>query len=227
MSGEQDLLQLAKKHLVESLKLEGAIVSPEIERAVLKVPRECFVPPAYRSEAYDDHPLPIPEGQTISAPHMCAVMCEALQLRRGLKVLEVGTGSGYHAALCAEVVSPSGEELDGLVVSVEILKPLALYARDNLKRSGYYDRVHVVVADGSMGAPTRPAYDRILVTAAAPDVPAQLIEQLNEDGILVIPMGPRWHQRLVKIVKRGGEISSQQLLYCIFVPLRGRGGYSE
>lgn len=225
--GKSQDMETAKKRLVNLLKLEGVVRSAEVERALLTVPRELFVPPAYSSEAYYDHPLPIPEGQTISAPHMCAIMCEALEIRKGLRVLEIGTGSGYHSALCAEIVSPSGEKLDGLMVSVELLKRLALYARDNLKRAGYYERVHLIVADGSLGAPTRPVYDRILVTAATPRVPNELLEQLVEEGVLVIPVGTRWHQRLFKVVKRKGRLRSEFITTCIFVPLRGRKGHQE
>lgn len=222
-------MEEARRRLVELLKLEGVIVSKEVERAMLKVPREMFVPPHYRDEAYEDHPLPIPAGQTISAPHMCAIMCEAAEIRRGDYVLEVGTGSGYHAALCAEIVSPTGEPLEGLVLSIEIIEELAHYAKNNLKQAGYYDRVHVVVADGSAGAPVRPSvsFNRILVTAAAPSVPQPLVEQLSEGGVLVIPVGSRWHQVLEK-VKKGerGALIRTPVTYCVFVPLVGRHGFS-
>lgn len=217
----------ARRRLVELLKLQGVVVSEEVERAMLRVPREEFVPPEYRDEAYEDHPLPIPEGQTISAPHMCAIMCEAAEIKRGDSVLEIGTGSGYHAALCAEIVSPTGEPLEGLVVTVEVIAKLARFARENLKRAGYYDRVHLIVADGSAGAPVRATFDKILVTAAAPRVPPPLLEQLKEGGILVIPVGPRWQQLLVKVRKEKGELVREPVTYCVFVALRGRYGHEE
>lgn len=217
----------ARRRLVELLKLQGVVVSEEVERAMLRVPREEFVPPEYRDEAYEDHPLPIPEGQTISAPHMCAIMCEAAEIKRGDSVLEIGTGSGYHAALCAEIVSPTGEPLEGLVVTVEVIAKLARFAKENLKRAGYYGRVHLIVADGSAGAPVRATFDKILVTAAAPRVPPPLLEQLKEGGILVIPVGPRWQQLLVKVKKEKGELVREPVTYCVFVALRGRYGHEE
>lgn len=185
--------------------------------------------PEYKEEAYEDHPLPILEGQTISAPHMCVMMCEAAEIDRGDSVLEVGTGSGYHAALCAEIASPEGESLDGLVVTVELLMKLAYFARSNLRRAGYYDRVHIIVADGSLGAPVRASFrfKRILVTAAAPQIPPPLLEQLSESGSMVIPVGPRWHQMLLVVRKRGGDIVREFVTYCIFVALRGKYGYDD
>ena len=220
-------MEEARRRLVWLLEAQGVLRSEEVKRAMLRVPREEFVPPRYRSEAYEDYPLPIPEGQTISAPHMCAIMCEAASLKRGDKVLEIGTGSGYHAALCAEIVSPTGEPLEGLVISVEVLKKLSYFARDNLRRAGYYDRVHLIVADGSMGAPVRGSFDKIIVTAAAPRVPPPLIEQLAEGGVMVIPVGPRWHQLLLAVKKRRDGVESEPVTTCIFVALRGRYGYGR
>ncbi len=215
--------------LVKLLKLQGVVRRDSVERALLTVPREEFVLPEYRDEAYDDHPLPIPEGQTISAPHMCAIMCEAAEVDRGDRVLEVGTGSGYHAALCAEIVSPRGEPLEGLVVSVELLKRLAYFARDNLRRAGYYERVHLIVADGSGGAPVRGSFrfNKILVTAAAPRIPPPLLEQLEEGGCMVIPVGPPWQQALLAVRKRAGQVEHDVVTFCIFVALRGEYGYGD
>ena len=215
--------------LAELLKLQGIIRSERVFRAFLNVPREEFVLPEYREEAYEDHPLPILEGQTISAPHMCAMMCEAAGVDRGDTVLEVGTGSGYHAALCAEVVSPKGEPVEGLVLSVEVLPKLARFARDNLAKAGYYERVHLVVADGSLGAPVRAdfRFKRILVTAAAPQIPPPLLDQLDEGGCMVIPVGPRWHQLLLAVRKKEGRALREPITYCIFVALRGKYGYDD
>jgi len=217
----------ARHRLVELLKLQGVIVSKDVERAMLQVPREEFVLPQHRDEAYEDYPLPILEGQTISAPHMCAIMCEAAEIKKGDRVLEIGTGSGYHAALCAEIVSPTGEPLEGIVLTVEMIRRLAYFARDNLLRAGYYDRIHLIVADGSAGAPVRSGFDKILVTAAAPSVPQPLVEQLNDGGVLVIPVGPRWQQLLVKLKKQRGELAREPVTYCVFVALKGRYGYRE
>lgn len=214
-----------KRRLVEALKREGVVRSRELEEAILRVPREEFVPERYRSEAYDDHPLPLLKGQTISAPHMCAMMCEALGLRRGDRVLEVGTGSGYHAALCAEMVSPTGEPLEGYVVSLELHPELARYAHENLKRTGYDDRVHVIACDGSAGPPVRSRFDKVLVTAAAPTIPPPLVEALADEGRMVIPVGPEYIQDLVLVVKRGGEVFRRSLGGCVFVALKGKYGF--
>jgi len=218
-----------RRALARLLKLQGVIRSERVFEAFMKVPREEFVLPEYREMAYEDHPLPILEGQTISAPHMCAIMCEAAGIEEGDSVLEVGTGSGYHAALCAELASPGGEAVEGVVVSVELIKQLAYFARDNLRRAGYYDRVHLIVADGSAGAPVRKdfRFKRILVTAAAPRVPPPLLEQLDEGGAMVIPVGPRWHQLLLAIKRQGGGFTKEPVTYCIFVALRGRYGYDR
>lgn len=218
-----------RRTLAELLKLQGVIRSEKVMRAFLKVPREEFVLPEYRDEAYEDHPLPILEGQTISAPHMCAIICEAAEIERGDTVLEIGTGSGYQAALCSEIVSPTGEPIEGTVITVELITSLAHFARDNLKKARYYDRVHIVVADGSCGSPVRAGFrfKRILVTAAAPSVPPPLLEQLDENGSLVIPVGPRWHQLLVAVRKRGGELIREPVTYCIFVALRGKYGFDD
>lgn len=215
--------------LAELLKFQGVIKSEKVLKAFLRVPREEFVLPEYREEAYDDHPLPILEGQTISAPHMCVMLCEAADLERGDTVLEIGTGSGYQAALCSEIVSPTGEPLEGLVLTVELIQELARFARDNLKRTNYYDRIHLVVADGSCGSPVRDSFrfKRILVTAAAPSIPPPLLEQLEEGGSLVIPVGPRWHQLLVAIRKKGGELIREPITFCIFVALRGKYGHDD
>lgn len=216
-----------RRNLVKALELEGVIKSSSVKIAMLKVPREEFIPPEYKDEAYEDHPLPIPENQTISAPHMCAIMCEAAGLTRGDTLLEIGTGSGYHVALCSEIISPSDESIEGIIISIELVKKLAYYAKDNLKKTGYYERVHLLVADGSSGAPVRKGYQfkRIMVTAAAPRIPPPLIEQLADKGVMVIPVGPRWHQILLAVSRDGNKVTQRQVTYCVFVSLRGRHGH--
>ncbi len=214
-----------RRRLVERLSWEGVIRSEEVRKAFLKVPREEFVLERYRDEAYEDTPLPILEGQTISAPHMCAIMCEALQPKPGDRLLEIGTGSGYHAALCAEMVHPNGEIRGDIVVTVEIKRALANFARENLERAGYGALVHVIVADGSSGAPVRISFDKILVTAAAPSVPDVLVEQLAPGGRMVIPVG-RFIQDLKLVYKSPeGEVYVRSLGGCVFVPLRGQYGF--
>ncbi|HDI32056.1 MAG: protein-L-isoaspartate O-methyltransferase [Thermoprotei archaeon] len=216
----------ARRLLIVKLKAEGVIRSPEVERAMLIVPREEFIPQEYRRFAYSDNPLPILKGQTISAPHMCAMMCEALKMRKGERVLEVGTGSGYHAALCAEIVSPTDKPIEGYVVTLEYYKELAKFAHENLKRTGYDTRVDVIACDGSMGSPTRIKYDKILVTAAAPSLPKTLVDQLRNGGRLVIPIGS-YLQQLTLVEKVNNEIKIKELGGCIFVRLRGQLGFKD
>jgi protein-L-isoaspartate(D-aspartate) O-methyltransferase len=193
------------------------------------VPREEFLPLNLRSQAYVDCPLPIGEGQTISAPHMVSIMNEELHLEVGHRVLEVGAGCGYHACTVAEVVAPSDVEKSGWghVYTVEIIEALVQRARGNVERTGYADRVTAVLGDGGEGLPSSAPFDRIYVTAAAPDVPKPLIEQLKPGGVLLVPVGePRFFQYLVKVVKsRDGAILRSNLGGVSFVPLVGKEGF--
>ena len=217
-------LDKERERLVWKLEKEGILKTREIINAFLKVPRELFVWPGMEDQAYWDTPLPLGDtGQTISAPHMVAIMLEELRVKPGMKVLEIGTGSGYNAALIAELVGQEGE-----VVSIERVKELVEFAKNNLKRAGYASIVKVVHGDGTLGYPprsTEPIYDRIIVTAAAPRAPRYLILQLKENGILLAPIGPRSYQELTRITKKGGQIYEEKLGGCIFVPLIGEDGY--
>ena len=216
-----------RKRLVEQLKHEGAIFSKKVEKAFLAVPREKYVPERLAEEAYIDAPLPTLEGQTISAPHMCAIMCEALDLNEGDKLLEIGTGSGYHSSLCAEIIFPEKKIGRGLVVSVEIFKSLSLYAKKNLQKASYITLVNLIVADGSSNLPFRTKFNKILVTAAAKEIPEHLIELLEPGGRMVVPVG-KYFQDLKLIVKnRYGEIYVKSLGGCLFVPLRGLKGQQD
>ncbi len=219
------------KIMVERLVRMGIIKSEAVRRAAERVPREEFVLPEYRDQAYDDKPLPIGEGQTISAPHMVFYMNELLDLKPGQLVLEVGTGSGYHAATLAEIVAPSDDPSNwGHVITAEINPTLASFAFENLRATGYANRVHVLNLDGSQGFPIRKKADRILVTAAAPSVPPPLVEQLADGGRMVIPVGPVrgffFGQDLLLVVKRGGKVSVEKVIDVAFVPLRGKYGWS-
>ncbi len=219
-----------RRRLVELLRSSGYIRSDRVERAMLSVPREEFVPEDLRSLAYIDRPLPIGWGQTISAPSIVAYMTELLDARVGDKVLEVGTGSGYQAAVLAEVVAPSSEPRDrwGHVYSIERIPELAEFARRNLERTGYADRVTVIVGDGSKGYEPEAPYDRIIVTAAAPKVPEPLVDQLKPGGRLVIPVGPRFAQELIVVEKDpDGKVKVRRDLEVIFVPLVGDYGWRE
>ncbi|MHA1951423.1 MAG: protein-L-isoaspartate(D-aspartate) O-methyltransferase [Candidatus Thorarchaeota archaeon] len=220
-------LQKDLDNLVRRLRNNGYIKSDEMERAIRTVPREEFVRPDSRKHAYRDTPLPIGLGQTISAPHMCAIMCESLVLKTGLKVLEIGAGSGYHAALCAELVAPKESSNPGHVYTLEIVEGLIKFAQDNLERTGFASRVTLVHSDGGIGLPEQAPYDRILVAAAAPSVPQPLIDQLAQGGIMLIPVGSKgFFQELMMVEKdEDGGVSQRRWGGVAFVPLTGEYGH--
>lgn len=205
--------------MVARLRASGYIRTDRVAQAMLTVPRERFLPADLQGQAYTDTPLHIGEGQTISAPHMVAIMAEALDLRPGHRVLEVGGGSGYHAAVMAELVRPGGR-----VYSVERLPNLAATARSNLEAAGYADQVEMVVADGTLGLPEHAPYDRISVAAASPRVPEPLKEQLAEEGMMLVPVGGLFYQELVLVTRHRGRFSTRNLGGCAFVPLIGEHG---
>jgi len=214
-----------RRELVQRLKEEGIVRSRKVEEAMLSIPREAFVPTHLRDRAYEDHPLPIGFGQTISAPHMVAIMTEELDPNPGDKVLEIGTGSGYQASILAYIVSkkPSGH-----VYTVERIPELAHQARQNISRAlGALSKfVTVIVGDGSKGVPHFAPYDKIIVTAAAPSIPQPLIDQLAPGGRLVLPVGDRWSQVLTIVEKSAnGRITTRIGIPCIFVPLIGEYGW--
>jgi len=194
-------------------------ISDRVVEAMNKVPRELFVPEELRSEAYYDLPLPIGLGQTISAPHMVAIMCEILDLQEGMIVLEVGGGSGYHAAVIAYMVGPKGH-----VYSVERIPELVARARENLSRAGITN-VTMVEGDGSLGLPENAPYDRISVAATAPKVPEPLKQQLRPGGKLVIPVGVGF-QELVLVTRKNGFVTEEKMGVA-FVPLIGKHGFLE
>jgi protein-L-isoaspartate(D-aspartate) O-methyltransferase len=218
-----------RRSLVESLKRQGILRSAELIRALTTVRRESFVTSRMMKNAYDDSPLPTLDGQTISAPHMVAIMNEELELSEGQKVLEIGAGSGYHAAVCAEVVAPSGRSGQGHVFTVEYRPELAELARKNLELSGYAERVTVIQGDGSLGYPSEAPFDRILVTAAAPDVPGPIKEQLRLGGKLIIPIGPAYSIQKLFLIERLSETKYRTTPKSdvVFVPLIGKYAYSE
>lgn len=182
-----------------------------------RVPRHAFVPGAVGDYAYDDEPLAIGEGQTISAPGMVALMCDLLAVRAGDRVLEVGTGLGYHAAVLAALAAP------GMVYTVERKPGLAARARDNLASIGT-GNVEVVVGDGSEGLPEHAPYDRISVAAAAPSIPSPLVDELKDGGRLVIPVG-QFRQGLYLVEKSGGGVRTSEYCGVAFVPLVGKYGF--
>ncbi len=196
--------------MVEHQLQRRGISDPRVLEAMRRVPRERFVLPEFRHEAYSDQALPIACGQTISQPYIVALMTEALQLSGTEKVLEVGTGSGYQAAVLALLARK--------VVSIERHEELSRRAAQVLQELGL-DNVLLVVGDGTKGYPPEAPYDRILVTAAGPEVPPALIEQLAPDGLLVMPVGPPEHQVLRVYRKRGDHLEVEQLCPVRFVPL--------
>ncbi len=186
---------------------------------MLRVPRHLFVPEEVAGSAYIDMPLPIGSGQTISAPHMVAIMCDLLDIKEGARILEIGAGCGYNAAVMAEITGKTGH-----IYSIERLPELAEMARQNLRRTGYTN-VDIICADGSAGFEKHAPYKRIIVTSAAPYIPDPLIKQLSEGGLMVIPAGS--HYQHLYLVKKNNysEISIEDHGEVIFVPLIGRYGF--
>ena len=214
---------------IDSLVREGILRSQTVIKAMRALPRSNFLPENMQPYAAEDTPLPIGFGQTASAPHMVSIMNEALQLEVGHNVLEVGAGSGWHAATIAEIIAPHEAPRTnwGHVYTVEIVQSLADFARKTIMKAGYGDRVTIVSGDGSMGYVEKAPYDRVLVTAAAPSVPEPLLEQLKPSGIMLIPVGSAsLFQNLVKITKgSNGKIKEENLGGVAFVPLTGRYGH--
>jgi protein-L-isoaspartate(D-aspartate) O-methyltransferase len=201
-------------------QLRGRGIADESVLAAMAVlPRDRFVPSGELMHAYSDDALPIASGQTISQPYMVARMTELLRPRPGMRVLEVGTGSGYQAAVLAQIGCS--------VVSVERHAKLAESARVLLEELGLARAVRVVVGDGSVGSPNDAPFDGIVVTAAAPSVPDALPGQLGDGGRLVVPVGPRRRQELILVVRRGDEFERSECGACAFVPLIGEQGFSE
>ena len=218
-----------REGLVQNLINRNILSKREVIDAMLKVKRHLFLPEEARSSAYIDSPVSIGLEQTISAPHMCAIMCEELELNEGCKVLEIGTGSGYHAALCAELVAPEGSSNPGHVYSIERHEDLANKARESLKTAGYATRVTVIHGDGTLGLLERAPFDRILVTASSPKkIPNPFKEQLRDGGILCIPAGSKeWGQDLYVITRKGNSFDAVKKTGVRFVPLIGKYGFES
>ena len=208
----------AQHRMVEEQLRGRDIVDGNVLAAMERVPRELFVPKGERHRAYADAALPIGHGQTISQPYMVARIAEALGLTGSEKVLDVGTGSGYQAAVLAELARE--------VHTIERIPELAEQARVNLVEAGY-DRVHVHVGDGSVGLPEEAPFTAIAVAAAAPGLPQQLYEQLEPRGRLAVPVGGRWGQRLEVIVRSPEGPAIVHSVPCRFVPLVGEGGFDR
>lgn len=207
-----------RREMAETQLARRGIKDEAVLAAMREVPRHLFVAPGMEARAYGDHALPIGEGQTISQPFMVALMTQALELTGHEKVLEIGTGSGYQTAILARLAEQ--------VFSVERVESLATRARQVLEELGAAN-VAIRVGDGTIGWKEFEPYDRVIVTAGAPDVPQSLVEQLGDPGIMAVPVGTQGLQQLRIIVKREGAVSVRDGGGCVFVPLVGREGWSE
>jgi protein-L-isoaspartate(D-aspartate) O-methyltransferase len=203
--------------MVEKQLYARGIRAPRVLAVMREIPREEFLPLEMRVLAYQDAPVDLGFGQTISQPYMTALMAASLDLNGAERVLEIGAGCGYAAAILGALARE--------VITIEILPELARTARANLRRTGRDSNIRVVDGDGGWGCAGSAPYDAISVAAAAPDVPASLFEQLADPGVLVIPVGSRKDQELRVIVKRGGRLESRAITSCRFVPLRGGEGW--
>ncbi len=204
--------------LVRLLEGEGAITRPEVREAFLSVPRHRFVPAGMQSRAYDNSALPIGLGQTISQPLMVAIMTELMEPDPRARVLEIGTGSGYQAAILSRLFAE--------VHTVERLPELSAESRRLFAELGY-GNIHCHVGDGTLGWPEAAPYDRIIVTAGAPDIPARLEQQLGDGGWLVIPVGRSSHQELIRLRRDGDRFVREHHGGCVFVKLIGEEGWKE
>ncbi len=206
----------AREDMVRTQLVPRGIRDRRVLEAMKTVPRERFVDDPMKPHAYDDSPLPIGQNQTISQPYMVALMTEALELKGGEKTLEIGTGSGYQAAILAE--------LSRALYTVERIQALLVRAREILENLGYKN-IFYKAYDGTMGWEEHQPYDAIMVTAGAPHVPQPLYDQLAEGGRMVIPVGDRFGQELMKIIKQDGQMIQEPLGGCRFVALKGAYGW--
>jgi len=210
--------RLERERMVKEQIMTRGIKDKRVIEMMMKVPRHLFVDKTYYHQAYNDYPLPIGCSQTISQPYMVAAMTELLTLNGDEKVLEVGTGSGYQAAILALLCSK--------VYTIERIAELTKQARARLDELGFQN-INFMVGDGSLGWPEYAPYDGIIVTAGAPDIPTPLIDQLADNGRLVIPVGGEYFQMLNLITKRKGRISRDEIFECTFVPLLGKESWNE
>jgi protein-L-isoaspartate(D-aspartate) O-methyltransferase len=213
VSGGEDQYALKRRQMVDQDIRGRGVKDPVVLDVMSKVPRHVFVDSWYSARAYEDHPLPIGEGQTISQPYVVALMTESLRLRKGDRVLEIGTGSGYQAAVLAGIVRE--------VYSIEIRKPLAARAERTLSDLGYRN-VKVRYGDGYFGWEEQSPFDAIIITAAANHIPPPLIKQLKEGGRLIVPLGSTvYFQTLTLVTKREGQLDVEQICPVAFVPMTG------
>ncbi len=209
---QADRYEAARNRMVKTQIEARGVTSQAVLDAMRKVPRHLFIPREYQYQAYNDNPLPIGYGQTISQPFIVAYMTEALKPSKNMKALEIGTGSGYQAAILAEIVDK--------VYTIEIVPELAKESEGRLKNMGY-ENIICKYGDGYLGWPEQSPFDIIIVTAAAPQIPQPLIDQLAENGRLIIPVGePAAVQELILITKKNGKPVEKRLTYVRFVPFK-------
>lgn len=208
-----------RRRMVEEQLRKRDISDESVLGAMLKVPRHLFIPEEFRGSAYEDSPVTIGEGQTISQPYMVALMTQCLRVKKGDKILEIGTGSGYQTAVLME--------LGAKVYTIERIPSLAERAEKRLKEMGY-ENFKIRIGNGTLGWPEEAPFDRIIVTAGAPEVPTAYKEQLSpKGGILVIPIGSRYSQVLYCITRNQDEYTTEESTCCVFVPLIGKWGWKE
>ena len=209
----------ARARLIGRLRRKVGIdrISEQVLDAMMAVPRHLFVCGSDMAHAYEDYPLSIGQGQTISAPHMVGIMCSLLDIEKGMKILEIGGGSGYHAAVLAELTGP-----DGVVYSIERVSELVEFARQNLRNAGY-ENVVVTAGDGTLGLSEHAPYDRITVACAAPAIPPPLVDQLKRGGKMVIPVGD--YMQELYLVHKNDVVSTENSGGVVFVPLIGEYGF--
>ncbi len=207
---------MGKKDLITYWEKTGIVKDKRLIKAFESINRENFVSGEYKSRAYEDIPLPIASGQTISQPTTVMIMIEALELQKGDVVLEIGSGSGYNAAIISRLCS--------FVYSIEIIPELAGLAKKNIKKEGIKN-VEIIIGDGSRGYAEKAPYDKIIFTAACPTIPKQAIEQLKEKGIIIAPVGNQYSQKMIKAVKEKQRLNIKELGDFMFVPLKGEYGF--
>jgi protein-L-isoaspartate(D-aspartate) O-methyltransferase len=212
LNSEGDFKAMREKMVETQIKARG-VKDPRVLSSMLTVERHLFVPPELQHSAYSDQPLPIGEGQTISQPYIVALMTELLGLKGAEKVLEIGTGSGYQAAILGELAKE--------VYTIEIIETLANSAKQRLLEMGYHN-IHVKAGDGYLGWPEAAPFDAIIVTCSPDHIPKPLTEQLKEEGRMVVPVGT-YLQELKRIVKRSGKIEATEIIPVAFVPMTGEG----
>lgn len=217
MNGNDPFLKARLEMVRNQIQARG-IHDNRVLEAFRNTPRHLFIPPDYIEASYEDHPLPIGSGQTISQPYIVALMTEQLSLTGKEKVLEIGTGSGYQAAILAQLAAE--------VHSVERFDTLAQNAKSVLAAL-QLSNVHIHVGDGSLGWPDEAPFDRILITAAAPKIPLELLEQLDEDGRLIGPVGSRYRQMLELWTRQPAGFEKEEILPVVFVPLLGKHGWQD